>query len=29
MVDELKIIVFNNPDLYLKLLEIKEMGNAQ
>ena len=29
VVDELKIIVFNNPDLYLKLLEIKEMGNTQ
>ncbi len=27
VVDELKIIVFNNPDLYVKLLEIKEMGN--
>ncbi len=26
VVDELKIIVFNNPDLYLKLLEIKKMG---
>jgi hypothetical protein len=29
VVDELKIIVFNNPDLYVKLLEIKEMGNPQ
>lgn len=28
VVDELKIIVFDNPDLYLKLLEIKAMGNA-
>lgn len=26
VVDELKIIVFNNPDLYLKLLDIKKMG---
>lgn len=26
VVDELKIIVFNNPSLYLKLLEIKSMG---
>ena len=29
VVDELKIIVVHNPDLYLKLLEIKEMGNTQ
>lgn len=29
VVDELKIIVFNNPDLYVKLLEIKAMGNPQ
>lgn len=26
VIDELKIIVLNNPKLYLKLLEIKEMG---
>lgn len=26
VVDDLKIVVFNNPDLYLKLLEIKAMG---
>lgn len=26
VVDELKIIVFDNPELYLKLLEIKSMG---
>ncbi len=26
VVDELKIVVYNNPDLYLKLLEIKTMG---
>lgn len=26
VVDELKILVFSNPDLYLKLLEIKAMG---
>lgn len=29
VVDELKIIVFNNPDLYVKLLEIKAMGDPQ
>ena len=29
VVDELKIIVFNNPDLYAKLLEIKAMGDLQ
>lgn len=29
VVDELKIIVFNNPELYIKLLEIKAMDNAQ
>ena len=29
VVDELKIIVFNNPDLYVKLLEIKAMDNSQ
>lgn len=27
VVDELKIIVLNNPELYLKLLEIKSMGD--
>lgn len=27
VVDNLKIIVLNNPDLYLKLLEIKSMGD--
>lgn len=26
VVDELKVIVFNNPPLYLKILEIKSMG---
>jgi len=26
VIDELKILVFNNPSLYLKLLEIKAMG---
>ena len=29
VVDELKIIVFNNPDLYAKLLEIKALGDPQ
>lgn len=29
VVDELKIIVFNNPDLYIKLLELKMMGDPQ
>lgn len=28
VVDELKIIVFDNPDLYVKLLEIKTMGET-
>ena len=27
--DELKIIVFNNPDSYVKLFEIEAMGNPQ
>lgn len=27
VVDELKIIVFNNPELYIKLLDIKKLGN--
>lgn len=27
VINELKIIVFNNPELYLRLLEIKSMGN--
>ena len=26
VVDELKVIVFNNPPLYFKILEIKSMG---
>lgn len=29
VVDELKIIVFNNPELYIKLLQIKAMDNSQ
>lgn len=29
VVDELKIIVFNNPELYVRLLEIKMMDNSQ
>lgn len=29
VVDELKIIVYKNPELYLKLLEIKEMGKTE
>lgn len=29
VVDELKIIVFNNPDLYVKLLEIKALDDTQ
>lgn len=29
VVDELKIIVFNNPELYVRLLEIKAMDNSQ
>ena len=29
VIEELKIIVFSNPDLYVKLLEIKELGNPQ
>ena len=29
VVDELKIIVFNNPNLYIKLLELKAMGDSQ
>lgn len=29
VIDELKIIVFNNPDLYIKLLEIKDLGNPK
>ena len=27
VIDELKIVVFKNPELYLKLLEIKSLGN--
>ena len=29
VVDELKIVVYNNPKLYLKLLEIKKMGMSK
>ena len=27
VIDELKIVVFQNPELYLKLLEIKSLGS--
>ena len=29
VVNELKIIVINNPELYVKLLEIKQMGDKE